>query len=653
MTCRLTSCKAIAILTIALPAAWADQSGTVTLAPNTFLNLDSGATSGTGGDILWTGIELIPQNRAELYNLGKYGARAFKSIQTRHASAARFSSTPIPAATLVPGDVFGVRSNSGRFAKMLVTAAASGSLSLQYTIFSLAGSGAMVSAAASSTGPQITEIQNNYSYIVPGLPNYGIAPGSIFVIIGTGLSTPAPPALQSSGGPGLPKTLNQTSVSVTVNGVTTTPALYYTSATQLAAVLPSPTPVGTGTLAVSYNGQTSAAVPIQVVPSAIGLDTLYGTGNGAAVVTDNNGIPFNLTNSATPGQTVILWGSGLGADTSNNDTTYPQTQNNLTNIPVQIYIGGISANVIYRGRSQYPGLDQYNVTIPSNVSPGCYVSVVAQTGSVVSNAVTLPVTSSGGGCSDPATGLNGGTLQTLADKTGGNVNSMAVLVNQVIEPNGNATSSGFALAGVLNSADYGKGYEYASQGSCTIVPPAQGTFTNLLQSPLDAGAIQMTGPTGQLNLAEQGVGFYQSQLPAALSSSPGTYTFTASGGANVGSFKVSINVQSPISLTNRPALATITRSQGATVTWSGGFPNGDVQFEGAVGNQTGTVRFYCHAPSSAGQITVPASILLALPAGGGSLDVTNTTAVQTISAPGLDLGLAAGAVIFGLDTTFK
>jgi uncharacterized protein (TIGR03437 family) len=60
--------------------------------------------------------------------------------------------------------------------------------------------------------------------------------------------------LQSSAPPGLPQTLNQTSVSVTVNGVTTTPGLYYTSASAVSAVLPSSTPVGTGTVTVTYNG---------------------------------------------------------------------------------------------------------------------------------------------------------------------------------------------------------------------------------------------------------------------------------------------------------------------------------------------------------------------------------------------------------------
>jgi hypothetical protein len=68
---------------------------------------------------------------------------------------------------------------------------------------------------------------------------------------------------------------------------------------------------------------------------------------------------------------------------------------------------------------------------------------------------------------------------------------------------------------------------------------------------------------------------------------------------------------------------------------------------GASGN------FYCHAPSSAGQFTIPPATLAALPPGDGKLIVFNTTALQTVSASGLDLGLAAGIVSFELPTTFK
>jgi hypothetical protein len=265
-------CAAIVLSAIALSTlVWADVSGNTTLAPNTFLNLETGAVSDTGGDILWNGTSLAPQGRAGLYNLGKHGPRAFKLIPSRYASAVPYNVAPILAKELVVGDVLGVRTNGGHYAKVMVTAANGASLSFQYITFQTARSTQPRPAAA--TGPVIAKLQNNYSFLLPGVPNYGIAPGSLFVIIGTGLSSAAPPVLQSSAAPGLPQTLNQTSISVTVNSVTVTPAIYYTSATQLAAVLPSTTPVGNGTITVTYNGAASAPAPIHVVASALGLDT--------------------------------------------------------------------------------------------------------------------------------------------------------------------------------------------------------------------------------------------------------------------------------------------------------------------------------------------------------------------------------------------
>jgi uncharacterized protein (TIGR03437 family) len=638
-------------------AAWADQSGNATLTANGYLNLDTGAISSAGGDILWNGTALAPQGRAGLYNLGKYGSRVFKSIAARSAAGAPYSAAPIPAGTLVTGDVFGVHTNGGHYAKVIVTAVNGASLSLQYTTFIAAGSSIAANSVANSAfGPPvfIFQVQNNYSFLLPGVPNYGIAPGSLFAIQGQNLNGNSQPVLQSSAAPGLPTTLNQTSLSVTVNDVTTTPALYYASSTSLAAVLPSNTPVGAGTITVTYNGQVSPPAPIQVVPSAVGLDTLYGTGAGAAVVTDANFNVLGLTNSAMPGQAVILWGSGIGADTSNDDRTFPQNQNNLTNIPMQIYFGGISANILYRGRSQYPGLDQINVVVPANVSLGCYVSVVVETGSVVSNSVTLPVSPNGGACSDPALGLTGTQLQALANKGLAPVRSIGLLVSQQTGLNGTVSDGALVSSSSVISSEFGAGYLYASEGSCNVYPPGYG-FPFPFQAPLDPGAIQVTGPAGNLNPQAEGEGFYVAQLPpGSVTSNPGAYTFIGSGGKDIGAFNIAVNIQTPFSLTNQSALASITRSQGTTITWSGGFAGGAVVVKGVGASPDGgSVNFYCHAPSSAGQLTIPPATLLAVPPGDGKLIVFNTTALQTVSASGLDLGLAAGVVSFEMFATFK
>jgi uncharacterized protein (TIGR03437 family) len=173
--------------------------------------------------------------------------------------------------------------------------------------------------------------------------------------------------LQSSLPPGLPTTLNGTTISVNVSGTTATPAIYYTSDFQLAAILPSNTPIGTGTVTVTYNDQTSAPALIVVVASGPGLDIYYGSGTGMAVAQDANYNLFSNSNSASPGQTIIPWGSGVGADTANDDKVFPQKQNNLTNTPFQVYIGGLLANVQYRGRSQYPGVDQVVVAVPGGM----------------------------------------------------------------------------------------------------------------------------------------------------------------------------------------------------------------------------------------------------------------------------------------------
>ena len=626
-------------------ATFADQSGNVTLTENHYLDLDTGAISTAGGDVFWNGTGLAAQGRAGLYNLGRFGSRVFKSITAHAAARAPYNATRIPAGALIVGDIFGVHTNGGHYAKVSVTDVNGTSISFQYTTFVTVSAGISVHPSAFGPPPFIFQVQNNYSFLVPGVPNYGIAPGSLFAIQGMNLNGNAMPVLQSSAAPGLPTTLNQTSLLVTVNGVTTTPALYYASSNAVAAVLPSTTPVGTGTLTLNYNGQ-SAQAPIQVVASAVGLDTLYGAGAGAGVLTDANFNLIGLTNSAMPGQAITLWGSGVGADTSNADTTYPQNQNNLTNIPMQVYIGGISANILYRGRSQYPGLDLIDVAIPANVSPGCYVSVVVETGSVVSNTVTVPVSPNGGPCSDPTLGLSGTQLQTLAAKGAAGANSMAVTVSQYTNANGKVTNQAMVLASSIIGVEFGSGSNYASEGSCTVFSPG---VEFRFQAPLDAGTIQVSGSAGASNLGS--ADFYRGQLPSGPLT--GTYTVSGSGGKDVGTFKVAVNIQSPFSLTNTSALASITRSQGATVSWTGGFAGGDVMLNGVAAGPSGSINFYCHAPSSAGQLTIPAATLLALPPGTGKLVIVNATAPQTVSASGIDLGLATGVVSFDVPTTFK
>lgn len=252
-------------------------------------------------------------------------------------------------------------------------------------------------------------IFNNYSSIFPGMPNYGIAQGSIVQLFGSGLAT----ATSDLQGVPLPTSLNGTSVNITINGITTQAILYYVSPGQINAIIPSATPTGTGQITVTVNGQTSAPSPIAVVKSAFGMLSLNGVGNGPAAVYDVNSHYIGLTNAANPGDFITVWGTGLGPVTG--DETILQQPTDLSNIPIEVDIGGKVAIVQYHGRSQYPGLDQINVQVPQGVS-GCHVSVVVRSGDLVSNFGTIPVATSGRTCSEPVAGFTAAQIQSLLSK---------------------------------------------------------------------------------------------------------------------------------------------------------------------------------------------------------------------------------------------
>lgn len=631
----------LALLAFTCPVGvLADINSSTTIPAGSSLNLDTGSVVASGGDLLFNGSTLTPQGNAiALAYIGGGSALFNLSTQaTLQAAVLAFSATAIPYTSLSAGTVIAVKTNGGNYAKLLITVSApgpSGLLTVQYTTYG-------ATAAGGTVPPVISMVQNNYSYIVPGLPNYGIAPGSLFIVKGTNLASNVTPVLQSSGSPGLPTTLNGASISVTVNGTTTVPGLYYTSAGQLAAVLPSNTPVGTGTITVTNGGLASAPAPMVVAASALGLD----------VATDANYNFFSQTSSASPGQTIILWGSGVGADTANTDKVYPLTQDNLTNIPMQVWIGGLQAAISYRGRSQFPGVDQLVVTIPSGIPVGCSVSIVAVSGSVVSNSIVIPATQGGGPCSDATSPVTPTQLQSLSGKSTISFGTLLILQStEITASTGTVTSNSatavfdrYPTAVVLANA---ANANIPSIGSCVLL----GGGTGVTPTGLDPGTVGLSGPGVQTmlpQLTSQPGTFY-----AALSSIPsggGTYTYTATGGKDVGAFNTAVNFPVPLVWTNQASITTVNRAQGQTVTWSGGAPGTYVAIEGQSTVSAGTgfvsATFTCYAPVSAGQFTVPSWILLALPPNNsGSMSLENQTFPQLFSASGLDYASGSGGVL--------
>src|SRR5580704_13812469 len=93
----------------------------------------------------------------------------------------------------------------------------------------------LLAAELCAQTPAITSVQNPASNILPGLPNFGIAQGQIFVLYGANMG---PSTLAQASALPLLTTLSGTSVKITQGAIVYNAPLVYTLSSQLAAVMP-------------------------------------------------------------------------------------------------------------------------------------------------------------------------------------------------------------------------------------------------------------------------------------------------------------------------------------------------------------------------------------------------------------------------------
>jgi hypothetical protein len=151
------------------------------------------------------------------------------------------------------------------------------------------------------------------------------------------------------------------------------------------------------------------------------------------------------------------------------------------------------------------------------------------------------------------------------------------------------------------------------------------------------------------------VGTVYANLPAgAIPQTGGTFTFKGTGGKDVGAFTATIDLSNPLlSWTNASEAATIDRSQGLTVTWTGGNPGTYVFILGsATSTGIGYGAFTCLARADDKQFTVPSYILSVLPAGAGGVQVQNAIQLPLLDT-GIDIGLRAATISYSVSSTFK
>lgn len=545
--------------------------------------------------------------------------------------------------------------------------------------------GLLLAAAAASAQPVVSAALNAASYARPGLPNSGIARGSLIAIFGANIGPPVPPSGVAVTGYPIQTTFNGVSARLGGRNLFIT----YATPNQVGAVVPSDTPLGAQPLTVTFNGVTSAPLTVQVVNRAFGIFTANQAGSGPAaglkfVSQGAPEVPTTLFEAMNPGGVLTLFGTGFGP--SNNPDNVAATNLAIPGLnasDVQVTIGGKVAPIDFFGRSPCcASIDQINVRIPADVPTGCYVPVVVTVAGVTANATTISVAPPGKKiCSDP----NGYSEELLsrALATGGlrqgilNANKILVEMPGAPATASDVMSASFTRYTIRDLIEASGEFSQLTNGSCVVY-----TFAGDDTSPddpvdarlteLDAGpsiTVRNSNGTKTLDKVQGSRGFYSKSilplpagLPPGLPLPPvpgieygpeflttGDHVFTGPGGADVGAFSATLNWPAVFNWTNRGAITTVNRGGNLQINWSGGDPQGTVQITGfsgtPVGNSAVGAGFICLEAASRGTFTVPSSILRALPVTGnvegsplGQLAVYGMSRMGNFTAPGLDFG---------------
>ena len=491
------------------------------------------------------------------------------------------------------------------------------------------------------------------SFANPNFINGKIAQGMMFEIFGTDIAMPG--FMQPEGFP-LETVLAGASVQVTVGGQVRDCFVVRTlNNDRVAAILPSDTPVGVGTLVVTFDGQSTPPVPIEVVAHSPGVFTLASTGSGPGVFTDPLTNEVNtVLNAFQSGDLVDVWMTGLGAAPF-ADNIVPL----LVDLghDVDVTVGGVPAADSFHGRATCPcaAVDITRFTIPAGVE-GCHVPVLFTVNGVPSNVTTMSIGPNRGPCSDGDMGLST-ELLTQAQQEGsaslGTINlSRTTLtidgfpqqVRQGFELNLEAAGAGFHRYTLAQLLRFRGPFNISTIGACSVLQFRGDTFDDAdafgdAAAGLEAGDMTVTGPAGSQMIQRLEVGVYFQSLgtgipgfpvglPGILAALPdaknqagvffvpGDYMATLSGGSDVGALTATITVpEKPV--TNLESIDVVPRSQPLRITYSGtssadwvwisgtSLINVDADPQGAV--------FLCRAPPDTGSFDVPSAILSLLP----------------------------------------
>jgi uncharacterized protein (TIGR03437 family) len=222
-------------------------------------------------------------------------------------------------------------------------------------------------------------------------PGDSLNAGCLASIFGSGMAFSR---AQSTAIP-LPGSLAETTV--TVGGIRA--PLLYVSPGQINFQVPWNVPAGSAYVVVSNAGIGLDPFRVAIGTFAPGVFTL-GSGSGQAVAVNPDGslaappgsVPGVTGHPATPGQTITIYATGLGAAApSIASGSLPSDGVRATAVTPVVLIGGVSATVTAsRMSAQFVGVDEITAVVPS-IAPGMAPLQIGVNGVMTSTAVTIAV----------------------------------------------------------------------------------------------------------------------------------------------------------------------------------------------------------------------------------------------------------------------
>jgi uncharacterized protein (TIGR03437 family) len=277
-----------------------------------------------------------------------------------------------------------------------------GSLTVELSQVGLGSGGTFVEAAIDPTDPGGFEIDlgvpwmpvsgsgvfldprgvvSAASYAPAGNP---ISPGEFIALYGSGLAEST-----VTGAPPYPATLN--GVTVLINGKAA--PIYFVSTGQINCLVPYSTTGATATIVVQNGTASSNTVTVPVGVTSPGIYSLDQSGTGSGAIEHANGAVVNAANPAVPGETVVVYLTGMGAvtPTITDGTASTGTPLNKTPIPT-VYVAVQQVSVSFSGLAPgYPGLYQLNVMLPTSLSSTGNLPLAISTANAFHDQVYIPV----------------------------------------------------------------------------------------------------------------------------------------------------------------------------------------------------------------------------------------------------------------------